>query len=69
MLKNILKLKGARTLNKEELKKVGGGFPFPPPAEGCGCIVVGRSGNEEIEIVDCDAICPDGSAPVPGLGF
>ncbi|WP_299431398.1 hypothetical protein [uncultured Aquimarina sp.] len=68
MIKNILNLRGAQKINRTEQESIKGGFGLPS-TDDCGCVVVGRFGYQEIIAVSCSSTCPDGSNPIPGLGF
>ncbi|MDH7446187.1 hypothetical protein [Aquimarina sp. 2201CG14-23] len=68
MIKDILNLKGAQKINKNQQESIKGGIGLPS-TDDCGCVVVGRFGFQEIVAVSCDSTCPDGSVPTPGLGF
>ncbi|MDY8136810.1 hypothetical protein [Aquimarina sp. 2201CG5-10] len=68
MLPKILKLKGVQPISRAQQKTISGGGPFPP-ADDCGCIVMGSQGYLEIIAVSCSSTCPDGTQPIGGLGF
>ena len=73
-MKKLANLKGVKALSNKEQKDINGGFTLPSQPTDCGCIQWSTPilpfdiPHLEIVLVDCNSTCPDGSAPISGLG-